>query len=67
MHVSSGDLLREHRASETVRRRLAVYHAISEPLVEHYEARGILRRVDGSGDPSAVWDEIQTMLAPLSD
>jgi adenylate kinase len=58
---------RDDDRPETVRRRLAVYHAISEPLVELYEGHGILRRVDGSGDPAAVWDEIQTTLAPLSD
>ena len=58
---------RDDDRPETVRRRLAEYHAISEPLVEFYEGRGLLRRVDGSGDPAAVWADIQTTLAPLSD
>ena len=39
---------------ETVRERLRVYHRETEPLIDYYEARGILRRVDGAGDPDAV-------------
>lgn len=32
---------------EVVRERLRVYREKTEPLVEHYERRGLLRRVDG--------------------
>ena len=39
---------------ETVRSRLDVYHRQTEPLIERFEARGILRRVDGEGDPDDV-------------
>jgi adenylate kinase len=39
---------------ETVRERLRVYHEETEPLVEHYEQRGKLHRVDGAGDPDDV-------------
>ncbi|MGE0640352.1 MAG: adenylate kinase [Thermoanaerobaculia bacterium] len=41
---------------EVVRERLRVYHEKTEPLVEHYERRGLLRRVDGNreiGDVTA--------------
>jgi len=41
-------------APETVRNRLRVYHDATEPLIAYYEERGLLRRVDGSGDPDAV-------------
>lgn len=33
--------------AEVVRERLRVYRRKTEPLVEHYERRGLLRRVDG--------------------
>ena len=53
--------------ADAVRLRLGAYHAIGEPVVEFYAACGLLRRVDGAGDPAAVWEEIQTTLGPLSD
>ncbi len=47
---------------ETVRERLRVYHRQTEPLVEYYDERGLLRRVDGEGDPDAVQDRIRSAL-----
>lgn len=32
-----------------IRERLATYHISTEPLVEYYQARGLLRTVDGTG------------------
>ena len=34
---------------ETVKNRLAVYKAQTVPLIDFYEARGVLRRVVGMG------------------
>jgi adenylate kinase len=39
---------------ETVRNRLRVYHEATEPLIAYYDERGLLRRVDGAGDPDEV-------------
>ena len=36
---------------ETVRDRLVVYHRETEPLVAFYEAKGLLRRIDGDQGP----------------
>jgi adenylate kinase len=47
---------------ETVRERLRVYHRETEPLVAHYDERGLLRRVDGAQDPDAVHDGIRAAL-----
>ena len=44
---------------ETVRERLRVYHDETEPLVAYYDERGLLRRVDGSGHPDAVYDQVR--------
>jgi adenylate kinase len=49
---------------ETVRERLRVYHRETEPLVGHYEQRGLLRRVDGARDPDAVHAQVQAALEP---
>jgi adenylate kinase len=43
---------------EVVRQRLAVYHAKTEPLVDHYTRRGLLRRVDGHRPIQEVTDAI---------
>ncbi len=36
---------------ETVKDRLVVYHRETEPLVAYYEAKGLLRRIDGDQGP----------------
>jgi adenylate kinase len=41
---------REDDREETVRARLTVYAQQTAPLVRFYEARGILRRIAGTGD-----------------
>jgi adenylate kinase len=45
---------REDDRPETVGERLRVYHRQTEPLVGYYDERGLLRRVEGAGDPDAV-------------
>ena len=47
---------------ETVRERLRVYHEETEPLVDHYEQQGKLRRVDGARGPDAVHDDVRAAL-----
>ncbi len=53
---------REDDRPETVRRRLAVYAEQTAPLVEYYRARGLLHVVDGSQEPQAVAEAIETVL-----
>jgi adenylate kinase len=54
---------REDDRPETVRERLRVYHRETEPLVDYYEARGLLRRVNGARDPDAVHAEVRAALS----
>jgi adenylate kinase len=56
---------RDDDKPETIRKRLAVYHEQTEPLIEHYEDRGLLRRFDGSRTPDEVHDHIRATLATL--
>ena len=36
---------------ETVQKRLATYHETTEPLIDYYDERGLLRRFDGTREP----------------
>jgi len=47
----------------TARERLRVYHRETEPLVRHFQERGLLRRVDGAQDPDSVEHEVRAALA----
>lgn len=47
-------VLRADDAPETVRNRLKVYHAQTEPLKEYYGKRGLLREVAGNGDVHSI-------------
>lgn len=43
---------------ETVRIRLAVYFEQTEPLVEFYSKKGLLRRISGDSGPENIFDRI---------
>jgi adenylate kinase len=56
---------RDDDREETVRKRLGVYHRQTEPLIEYYEDRGLLRRFDGTRSPTEVHDHIRASIATL--
>jgi adenylate kinase len=45
-----------------IRNRLDVYHSLTAPLVDHYEKRGLLRRVDAAGEIEAITERIEAAL-----
>ena len=49
---------REDDKAETVAQRLRVYHQQTAPLVDYYQAQGLLREVDGSKSIQVVTTEI---------
>ncbi|MCP1335205.1 adenylate kinase [Futiania mangrovi] len=53
--------------AETVKSRLEAYHAQTAPLLPYYEARGILKRVDGMADIDEVTGQIEGVLAGAKD
>jgi adenylate kinase len=57
---------RDDDKPETIRNRLAVYHEQTEPLIEWYEERGLLRRFDGARSPEEVHSRIRATLATLA-
>ena len=48
--------------AETLRKRLAVYHENTAPLLPYYRGRGVLRSVDGMGSIEAVATQIDNLL-----
>ncbi len=47
---------------ETVRTRMAEYRAKTAPILPGYEARGLVKRVDGMGEIGAVTAAIAAIL-----
>lgn len=61
--VCGGEIYqREDDTEETVKRRFAVFHSQSEPLIAYYRDKGILMPVDASNTPQAT---LEAVLAAL--
>jgi adenylate kinase len=56
---------RDDDKPETIKKRLDVYHEQTEPLIEWYEDKGLLRRFDGARSQDEVHDHIRATLATL--
>ena len=48
---------------ETARARIEHYHALTEPIIAHYEAKGVLSRVNGMADLDDVTRQLAEVLA----
>lgn len=46
----------------TVRARLATYHEQTQPVADHYAAKGLLHRIDGVGDVDTITEAILAAL-----
>jgi adenylate kinase len=56
---------RDDDRPEVIQKRLRTYHEQTEPLIDYYEQRGLLRRFDGTRDKVEVHDHIRATLATL--
>jgi adenylate kinase len=56
---------RDDDKDEVVRNRLRIYHQETEPVIEHYESQGLLKRIDGTRSPTEVHDHIRAVIATL--
>lgn len=57
--VCQGELiLRDDDKPETVEKRLKVYHEQTQPLIDYYSQKGILKSVDGTKSPETAFSEI---------
>lgn len=55
-------VLREDDKPETVLTRLQVYHTQTQPLIEYYTNKGVLKTVDGTQDVADVFESIIQVL-----
>lgn len=61
-HCGSELVLREDDKPETVQKRLLVYHEQTQPLIDFYKERDVLREVDGTQDMAEVFADIVKIL-----
>jgi adenylate kinase len=56
-------VVRDDDRPEVVQHRLAQYREKTAPLIDYYDKRDILRRVDGARTPDEVNDQIRALIA----
>jgi adenylate kinase len=56
---------RDDDKPDAIKQRLETYHSQTEPLIDYYDERGLLRRFDGTRDKVEVHDHIRATLATL--
>ena len=55
-------VLRDDDKPETVQNRLSVYHEQTQPLIDYYDKKQILKTVDGTKDMQEVFSDIVNIL-----
>ena len=55
-------VLRDDDKPETVKKRLDVYHAQTQPLIDYYQKAGVMKEVDGTQDIDVVFQDIVRIL-----
>jgi adenylate kinase len=55
-------VLRDDDKPETVQKRLDVYHSQTQPLIDYYTGKGVLKTVDGTKNLEEVFQDIQAIL-----
>jgi adenylate kinase len=58
-------IVRDDDRPEVIRNRLETYHEKTEPLIDYYDHKSLLRRIDGAAPPEEVADAIERTLATL--
>ena len=53
---------RDDDKEETVKNRLSVYHQQTQPLIDFYNNKGVLKTVDGTKDSAEVFEDIKKIL-----
>jgi adenylate kinase len=56
---------RDDDKPEVIKNRLRVYHEKTKPLVDYYDEKGLLRRIDGTREPADVHGHIRAVIATL--
>lgn len=57
---------REDDKEDVVRMRLKVYHEQTQPVIEYYVRKSLLKNIDGNKDIKDVWEQIKRIISELS-
>ncbi|MBT3835820.1 adenylate kinase [Candidatus Woesearchaeota archaeon] len=57
---------RKDDTPETVKDRLVIYHKQTQPLVDFYEKKGILKTIDGAPPPKKVYEVVKKVVEEFS-
>ena len=63
LHPEAQLIHRSDDTSEKIRVRLETYEQQTRPLLDYYEASRRLRRVEGAGDPEAIYVRIEELVS----
>lgn len=58
--------LREDDKEQTIRARLAVYREQTEPLLDYYSKKGLLRRVKGVGSIQDIYGAVSSLIKKIN-
>ncbi|PSP96642.1 adenylate kinase [Halobacteriales archaeon QS_5_70_17] len=58
---------RDDDTEETVQERLEVYEENTAPVIDFYEERGLVERVDGDRSPDEVWEDLDATIEVALD
>ena len=58
-------IVRDDDKPDVIRKRLQTYHEKTEPLVDYYDRRSVLRRIAGEAPPDEVTEEVRRTLATM--
>ena len=64
LHPEAQLVHRSDDNSETVRARLATYEEQTRPLIEYYKSAGLMRTVDGTREPEAIYKDVARIVLP---
>ncbi|APW99105.1 adenylate kinase [Halobiforma lacisalsi AJ5] len=53
---------RDDDTEETVKERLRVFRENTEPVIEYYDEKGTLERVEGEQSPDEVWEDVRATI-----
>lgn len=63
---AAGQPVRADDNAETLAQRLEAYHAQTAPLIEYYEGKGALKRVDAMGDINDIANKLNAIVSEAS-
>jgi adenylate kinase len=66
LHPEAELVHRSDDNSETVSARLATYEEQTRPLIEYYKSAGLMRAVDGTREPEAIYNDVARIVSGVN-